>query len=94
MASVSLALSLYSYVAPLRVGFVFITNYNTLVTGLSDPSVAVNNAFHYFIESKGAKEAMQFLVKSFVMNLFIVIRFYRGRSNANEFVSVRNLYRI
>lgn len=63
MASVSLALSLYSYVAPLRVGFVFITNYDTSVTGLSDPSVAVNNAFHYFLENQGAKEAEQFLVK-------------------------------
>ncbi|XP_047366597.1 UDP-glucose:glycoprotein glucosyltransferase isoform X4 [Vespa velutina] len=66
LASVSLALSLYSYVAPLRVGFVFITNYNTSVTGLSDPSVAVNNAFHYFIESKGAKEAVQFLLGIYI----------------------------
>ncbi|KAK2578584.1 hypothetical protein KPH14_012016 [Odynerus spinipes] len=63
MALVSLAQSLYSYTTPLRVGFVFITNYDTSVTGLSDPSVAVNNAFHYFMESKSAKEAMQFLAE-------------------------------
>lgn len=63
MTLVSLAQSLYSYVIPLRIGFVFITNYNSTATGLSDPSVAVNNAFHFFIENKNAKEAMQFLAE-------------------------------
>ncbi|XP_046423993.1 UDP-glucose:glycoprotein glucosyltransferase isoform X1 [Neodiprion fabricii] len=58
---ISLAESLYTHSAPLRVGFVFITNYNTSVTGQTDASVAVNNAYHYFAESLGHKEAMRFL---------------------------------
>lgn len=103
MASVSLALSLYSYVAPLRVGFVFITNYDTSVTGLSDPSVAVNNAFHYFLENQGAKEAEQFLVKkkkkSFISIVLTINNFNLAfskelRINTNEFVPVRTLHRL
>ena len=57
----SLAESLYSHSAPLRIGFVFIMNYDTSLTGLQDPSIAVNNAFHYFAESKTPKEALHFL---------------------------------
>ncbi|XP_043524015.1 UDP-glucose:glycoprotein glucosyltransferase isoform X1 [Frieseomelitta varia] len=58
----TLAQSLYLHSAPLRVGFVFVTNYNTSITGLSDASVAVNNAFHYFVETKGSEHALQFLI--------------------------------
>lgn len=58
----TLAQSLYLHSAPLRVGFVFVTNYDTSITGLSDASVAVNNAFHYFVETKGSEHALQFLI--------------------------------
>lgn len=61
MPLISLAQSLYSHSAPLRVGFVFVTNYNTSVTGLTDPSVAVNNAYHYFADIRNFKEALHFL---------------------------------
>ncbi|XP_024937212.1 UDP-glucose:glycoprotein glucosyltransferase isoform X2 [Cephus cinctus] len=58
---IALAESLYAHSAPLRVGFVFVTNFNTSITGLTDASVAVNNAYHYFAESKNSKEALNFL---------------------------------
>ncbi|XP_050455971.1 UDP-glucose:glycoprotein glucosyltransferase isoform X2 [Cataglyphis hispanica] len=61
MSLIALAQSLYAHSAPLRVGFVFVTNYNTSVTGLTDASVAVNNAYHYFAENKNPKEALHFL---------------------------------
>ncbi|XP_076281321.1 UDP-glucose-glycoprotein glucosyltransferase isoform X2 [Lasioglossum baleicum] len=59
---ISLAQSLFMHAAPLRVGFVFVTNYDTSVNGLTDASVAVNNAYHYFAEVKGSVQALQFLV--------------------------------
>lgn len=61
MSLIALAQSLYAHSAPLRVGFVFVTNYNTSVTGLTDASVAVNNAYHYFADTKNPKEALHFL---------------------------------
>lgn len=62
MALFSLVESLYSHYTPLRIGFVFVMNYNTSITGLQDPSIAVNNAFHYFVDSqKKPKEALYFL---------------------------------
>lgn len=69
---ISLAESLHIHSAPLRIGFVFITNYNPSMTGASDASVAVNNAFHYFMESKSSKEALQFLasVSNFQKNRY------------------------
>ncbi|XP_011150844.1 UDP-glucose:glycoprotein glucosyltransferase isoform X1 [Harpegnathos saltator] len=63
MPLVTLAQSLYSHSAPLRVGFVFVTNYSTTVTGLTDASVAVNNAYHYFADMKSTKEAVHFLAE-------------------------------
>ncbi|XP_076685306.1 UDP-glucose-glycoprotein glucosyltransferase isoform X3 [Andrena cerasifolii] len=59
---ISLAQSLYLHSAPLRVGFIFLTNSDTSVTGLSDASVAVNNVYHYFAETKGSDHALQFLI--------------------------------
>jgi len=69
MSLIALAQSLYAHSAPLRVGFVFVTNFNTSVTGLTDASVAVNNAYHYFADNayhyfadnKSPKEALHFL---------------------------------
>lgn len=61
MPLITLAQSLYAHSAPLRVGFVFVTNYNTSVTGLIDASVAVNNAYHYFADTRSSKEALHFL---------------------------------
>lgn len=61
MPLITLAQSLYAHSAPLRVGFVFVTNYNTSVTGLMDASVAVNNAYHYFADTRSPKEALHFL---------------------------------
>ncbi|XP_066600905.1 UDP-glucose:glycoprotein glucosyltransferase 1-like [Prorops nasuta] len=58
---INLAISLYAYNAPLRIGFVLVTNFDTSKTGLQDASIAVNSAFHYFVETKTPKEAMQFL---------------------------------
>ena len=69
MSLFSLVGSLYSHSAPLRIGFVFLMNYNTSITGLQDPSIAVNNAFHYFAENKTPKEALRFLSE--------VIKLYR-----------------
>ena len=61
---ISFVKSLFSsYVAPIRVGFVFITNYDTAVIGLTDTSVALNNAYHYFSETKSPKEALNFLIE-------------------------------
>lgn len=57
---IALAKSLY-LTAPLRIGFVFITNFNASTTGLIDPSIAVNNAFRYFMETKNPNDAMDFL---------------------------------
>ncbi|XP_048265271.1 UDP-glucose:glycoprotein glucosyltransferase isoform X3 [Bombus terrestris] len=59
---ITLAQSLYLHSVPLRVGFVFVTNYDTSITGLTDASVAVNNAYHYFAETKGSEHALQFLI--------------------------------
>ncbi|XP_029039597.1 UDP-glucose:glycoprotein glucosyltransferase [Osmia bicornis bicornis] len=59
---ITLAQSLYLHSAPLRVGFVFVTNYDTSITGLTDASVAANNAYHYFAETKGSEHALQFLI--------------------------------
>lgn len=61
MSLITLAQSLYAHSAPLRVGFVFVTNFNTSVTGLMDTSVAINNAYHYFADTKSPKEALHFL---------------------------------
>ncbi|KAL0109124.1 hypothetical protein PUN28_014311 [Cardiocondyla obscurior] len=61
MPLITLAQSLYAHSAPLRVGFVFVMNYNTSVTGLTDASVAVNNAYHYFADTKSSKLALHFL---------------------------------
>lgn len=58
---ISTAETLYAHSAPIRVGFVFETNFDTSLTGQDDPSIAVNNAFHYLLESKGPKEAVHFL---------------------------------
>jgi UDP-glucose:glycoprotein glucosyltransferase len=58
---VSSAQSLYSYSAPLRIGFVFFTNSNMSETGKTDPSVAINNVYHYLIENKSLKDALNFL---------------------------------
>lgn len=58
---IALAESLYAHTAPLRIGFVFFTNFNTAAIGASDPSVAINNAYHYLTESKNFKDATQFL---------------------------------
>lgn len=58
---VTLAESLYAHSAPLRIGFVFLTNFDTAITGTTDSSIAINNAYHYFMESKSPKEAMSFL---------------------------------
>ncbi|XP_043284000.1 UDP-glucose:glycoprotein glucosyltransferase isoform X2 [Venturia canescens] len=49
------------HLTSLRVGFVFVTNYDTSETGLTDPTVAINNAYHYFALSKGPKKALYFL---------------------------------
>ncbi|CAL7942835.1 unnamed protein product [Xylocopa violacea] len=59
---VTLVQSLYVHSAPLRIGFVFVTNYDTSITGLTDASVAINNAYHYFAEAKGSEHALQFLI--------------------------------
>nr|XP_012149315.1 PREDICTED: UDP-glucose:glycoprotein glucosyltransferase isoform X2 [Megachile rotundata] len=59
---ITLAQSLYLHSAPLRVGFVFITNYDTSITGLTDASIAANNVYHYFAETKGSEHALQFLI--------------------------------
>ncbi|KYM95086.1 UDP-glucose:glycoprotein glucosyltransferase, partial [Cyphomyrmex costatus] len=61
MPLIALAQSLYAHSAPLRVGFVFVTNYNTSTTGLIDASVAINNAYHYFADTRSPKEALHFL---------------------------------
>ncbi|KAG7199513.1 hypothetical protein KM043_014130 [Ampulex compressa] len=61
MPLINLVQSLYLHSAPLRLGFVFVINYDTSVTGLTDASVAVNNAYHYFVETKGATDAINFL---------------------------------
>ncbi|XP_058805620.1 UDP-glucose:glycoprotein glucosyltransferase [Phymastichus coffea] len=58
---VALAESLYAHTAPLRIGFVFHTNFNTAAIGATDPSVAINNAYHYLTESKSFKDATKFL---------------------------------
>ncbi|XP_015109415.1 UDP-glucose:glycoprotein glucosyltransferase isoform X2 [Diachasma alloeum] len=58
---IATAETLYAHSAPIRVGFVFNTNFDPSLTGQSDPSIAVNNAFHYLLESKSAKEAVYFL---------------------------------
>lgn len=63
MPLIALAQSLYSHSAPLRVGFVFVTNYTSTVTGLTDAGVAVNNAYHYFADAKSTKEAVHFLAE-------------------------------
>ena len=62
MPLMTLAESLYIYSAPLRIGFVFVTNFDTSLTGATDPSIAVNNAFHYFMQAKTPKDALQFLL--------------------------------
>ncbi|CAG5096209.1 Similar to Uggt: UDP-glucose:glycoprotein glucosyltransferase (Drosophila melanogaster) [Cotesia congregata] len=54
--------TLNKHSAPIRVGFVFVTNFNTSATGFTDPSVAVNNAFHYLTEEKNQFEAFKFLL--------------------------------
>ncbi|XP_074098561.1 UDP-glucose-glycoprotein glucosyltransferase [Cotesia typhae] len=54
--------TLNKHSAPIRVGFVFVTNFNTSATGFTDPSVAVNNAFHYLTEEKSQFEAFKFLM--------------------------------
>ncbi|XP_014296354.1 UDP-glucose:glycoprotein glucosyltransferase [Microplitis demolitor] len=54
--------TLNKHTAPIRVGFVFVTNFNTSVTGFTDPSVAVNNAFHYLMEERNSMEAFKFLL--------------------------------
>lgn len=53
--------ALHSHSAPIRVGFVFLTNSNKLLTGFNDPSIAVNNAYHYLADTKGHKHAVEFL---------------------------------
>ncbi|XP_016841360.1 UDP-glucose:glycoprotein glucosyltransferase isoform X1 [Nasonia vitripennis] len=58
---VALAESLYAHSAPLRIGFVFLTNFNMTETGTTDPSIAINNAYHYLNDAKSSKEAMHFL---------------------------------
>ncbi|XP_011341647.1 UDP-glucose:glycoprotein glucosyltransferase isoform X1 [Ooceraea biroi] len=63
MSLVTLAQSLYAHSAPLRVGFVFVMNHNTSLTGLTDARVAVNNAYHYFVDTRSAKEALHFLAE-------------------------------
>lgn len=63
MSLITLAQSLYAHSAPLRIGFVFVANYNTSVIGLTDASVAVNNAYHYFADTKSNKEALHFLAE-------------------------------
>ncbi|XP_067203382.1 UDP-glucose:glycoprotein glucosyltransferase isoform X3 [Linepithema humile] len=63
MSLITLAQSLYAHSAPLRIGFVFVANYNTSVIGLTDASVAVNNAYHYFADTKSTKEALHFLAE-------------------------------
>ncbi|XP_034947696.1 UDP-glucose:glycoprotein glucosyltransferase [Chelonus insularis] len=57
----STAETLYAHSAPVRVGFVFITNFNTSEIGLNDASIAVNNAYHYLTETRSPKEAVYFL---------------------------------
>lgn len=71
---ITLAQSLYLHSAPLRVGFVFVTNHDTSITGLTDASVAVNNAYHYFAETKGSEHALQFLinVRPYSIRSFVV----------------------
>lgn len=59
----TLAKSLYEHSTPLRIGFVYVVNSDKLATGLTDPSVAINNAYHYFVEKKGSREALNFLAK-------------------------------
>jgi len=63
MSLITLAQSLYAHSAPLRVGLVFVMNHNTSVTGLMDASVAINNAYHYFTDTKSSKEALHFLTE-------------------------------
>jgi len=63
MSLITLAQSLYAHSAPLRVGFVFVMNHNTSVTGLMDASVAINNAYHYFADTRSSKEALYFLTE-------------------------------
>ena len=58
-----LAKSLYEQSTPLRIGFVFVMNSDKNANGLNDATVAINNAYHYFMESKGTREALNFLVK-------------------------------
>lgn len=54
-------------------GFVFITNYDSSVTGLTDASVAINNAYHYFAETKGSEHALQFLID---VRFYLIINYY------------------
>lgn len=68
MPLIALAQSLYSHSAPLRVGFVFVTNYTSTVTGLTDAGVAVNNAYHYFADTKNTKEAVHFLAEVTILH--------------------------
>lgn len=70
MSLIALAQSLYSHSAPLRVGFVFVTNYDTSITGLTDASVAINNAYHYFADTRSSKEALHFLAE--VKKIYII----------------------
>ncbi|KAK0098278.1 hypothetical protein PV326_009913 [Microctonus aethiopoides] len=58
---ISTAEALYAHSAPVRVGFVLLTNFDKSATGLTDASVAVNNAYHYLSEKKSPKEAVYFL---------------------------------
>ena len=64
----ALAESLYGHSAPLRIGFVFLTNFNVTETGETDPSIAINNAYHYLTENKSPKDAMNFLSSVSIYN--------------------------
>lgn len=58
---IKLAESFYVHKAPLRIGFVFAVNKNTSVNGLSDPGIALLNAFNYVSEKKSPYEGFSFI---------------------------------
>ncbi|OQV12944.1 UDP-glucose:glycoprotein glucosyltransferase 1 [Hypsibius exemplaris] len=53
--------SFYVHKLPIRVGLVFITTDSTDSTGLTDPSIAMYNAYRYMQEKKTPQAALSFL---------------------------------
>ncbi|XP_023247074.1 UDP-glucose:glycoprotein glucosyltransferase [Copidosoma floridanum] len=59
LSLISLIESLYS--TQLRIGLVFLTNFDMTISGATDASIAINNAFHYFMDNKTPDDAIKFL---------------------------------